>query len=279
MVRAQVQEHVVRVCSAAAHAPFFRNETQCLLLQILLCSIQCVRVEFGGACRMVLAQRMPLPGPRHHDALQVRVAVEDDAVEIPHLAFVPVCIGPDAGRGGQAQIICRESDLDAHVAVTFRGQQMIEDAEVCSRQAFAVRPQSFVDPMEVVEHRVGLRQLTQEAQHPRQVFAAHPHRRQVVDGRLVRDSGSTEALTQLDDNGMFAAGLCAVGMGAGLVCHADACRIGFGSTHLMIRPRPECAAWWSPFGLPAAARAATAPRRGELPGRRPSTTADGAHSR
>jgi hypothetical protein len=206
VVGAQVQEHEVRVRGAAAHAPFLGHEAQRLLLQVLLGRVERERVELGGARRVVLAQRVAGPGARHHDALQVGVAAEADAVEVPHLALVPVGVRPDPGDRRQRQVIARQRHLDAHVAVALQRQQVIEDREIRGRKALAMRAQPLVHAMQVVEHGVGARGVAQEAQHLGQLRARHPRRRQAVHGRLVDDRVGAEAAVELGDDAVLAAG-------------------------------------------------------------------------
>src|SRR5256885_3291042 len=61
---------------------------------------------------VVLAQRKPLPGLRHEDAAQVRVAIEPDAQQVPGLAFVPVRGGPDRREAGDMWIRHGGGSLD-----------------------------------------------------------------------------------------------------------------------------------------------------------------------
>src|SRR5262245_42586799 len=49
--------------------------------------------------RRILAQRPALPVVGKQDAGEIGMAVEDDAVEVPRLALVPVGGGPHAGHG------------------------------------------------------------------------------------------------------------------------------------------------------------------------------------
>ena len=122
VVGAQVEEHVVLVAGAALHAPFFRIEAQGFLGFVLTGDIQNERIEFGGAGRVVLAQGVTLPVTRHQQAEQVGVALEVNAKQIKHFAFVPVGVGPDLAYGGDVQVAFGQGHLDAHVAVPFQRQ-------------------------------------------------------------------------------------------------------------------------------------------------------------
>ncbi len=55
VVGTEVEEHVIGVRRVPAHAPLLGYEAQRLLLHVLLCGIQRIRVEFRGARRVVLA--------------------------------------------------------------------------------------------------------------------------------------------------------------------------------------------------------------------------------
>ena len=55
--------------------------------------------------REVLAQRMAVEAVVGQDAAQVRVAVEDDAVQVEGLALVPVGGGEDAGDRGHGRVL------------------------------------------------------------------------------------------------------------------------------------------------------------------------------
>ena len=120
VVRAQVEEHVVLVGAGTLHAPVFRTEPRRFFFKLLLGEVEAERVEFGGARREVLAQRVTFPGRRHHDARQVRVAREVDAEHVPDFTLVPAGVWPDAGHGRDAQVALAQRDLDHHVAVTFQ---------------------------------------------------------------------------------------------------------------------------------------------------------------
>lgn len=178
VVRAQVEEHVVLVGAGAFHAPVFRPEACSLFFKLLLGEVQAEWVEFGGARREVLAQRVTFPGRRHHDARQVRVAREVDTEHVPDFTLVPAGVGPDAGHGRDAQVAFGEGDLDHHVAVTFDRQQVIEHGEIgAARQALALGPQTLVHAMQVIEHDVRLGQVAQEGQDFDEPGARHPQHR------------------------------------------------------------------------------------------------------
>src|SRR2546426_5638684 len=54
----------------------------------------------------VLAQRMPRPVLRHEDAAEVRVALEDDAEQVEHLALLPVGVARSEEHTSELQSPC-----------------------------------------------------------------------------------------------------------------------------------------------------------------------------
>ena len=162
VVRAEVEEHEVFVLGAALHAPVFRLEGQRFHLQIFFLLGQHERIEFGGARRVVLAQRVPFPGLRHHDARQVRVAVEGDAEHFPGFALIPVGVREYLGRRGHVQVFFRQRHLQHDVAVALDGNQMVENGEIRSGQAVAVGAKTFVHAMQIEQHDIRLRLFSQE---------------------------------------------------------------------------------------------------------------------
>jgi hypothetical protein len=112
------------------------------------------------------------------------VAIELDAEQIPHLALIPVGIGPDRHGARQSQIILRQRHLDAQIAVALDRQQMIENREIGLRQPGPLRAQPLVDRTQVIEHHIGLRQLPQMAQQVEQPLARHPQRGEFIEGGL-----------------------------------------------------------------------------------------------
>src|SRR6266571_1832261 len=66
---------------------------------------------------VVLAQREAFPGFRHQDAAQVGMAVEADAEQVPGLAFVPGCGGPDRREAGDLWIRHGGGGLDPDSAL------------------------------------------------------------------------------------------------------------------------------------------------------------------
>ncbi len=109
MVRPEVEEHEIGVRALPLHAPVFRPELQGRLLAVFLVGRQAERLHFGGPGRMLLAQRMALPGRRHENPRQVRMAVERDAEHVPHFALVPVGRRPEVGDRSQCADILRSS--------------------------------------------------------------------------------------------------------------------------------------------------------------------------
>ena len=90
MIGAHIQEHEVGVFTVPAHAPVLRHEAQGVLFDFLLLVGKAIRFHFGRTRIMVLAQRMPLPGRRHDNAPEMRMAFKYNAEHIPYFAFIPI---------------------------------------------------------------------------------------------------------------------------------------------------------------------------------------------
>src|SRR5262249_33295318 len=143
------------------------------------------------------AQWMALPCRRHQDAPQMRMAVEDDAEHVPHLALVPVGRGPDAGDGVQRRALVRERHLDPHVLVALEGEQVIDDREVARGLVAAGGADALVNGREIVEEAIGpLRLCLEIAQHLKRFIPRRPERGYPVapvayglwpDGRFAED--------------------------------------------------------------------------------------------
>ncbi|MDT4848037.1 hypothetical protein FQZ97_821180 [compost metagenome] len=128
------------------------------------------------------------------------MAGEVDAEHVPDFTFVPVGVGPDAGDGRQVQVAFGQRDLDHHVAVPLDRQQVVEHAEVGVGQAQALGAQTLVDPVQVIEHHVGLGQLAQEGQHVDEPLARHPEYRHAGAGALRGEGLGAEAGVQFNDD-------------------------------------------------------------------------------
>ena len=205
VVGPQIQEHVISVGRATGHAPFLGHEAQRFLLEVLFGVVQAEGVEFGGARRVILAQRMALPGAGHQEPHQVGVTLELDTEKIPDLAFVPVGVGPDTGDGRQLQVVGSERDLDAHIAVSLDRQEVIKDGEIGRRHARAMAAQPLVDAVQIEEHRIGFGCLPQVLEHGGSVLSRHPDGGNCPQRVLKMDSGPAEALVQLRDDRVLAA--------------------------------------------------------------------------
>ncbi|MNC64578.1 hypothetical protein D3C75_1147950 [compost metagenome] len=118
MVWTEVEEHEVLVFGAALHAPVFRLEGQRFHLQILLGFGQLKRIEFSGARRIIFTQRVTSPRRRHHDARQVRVAIESHAKHFPGLTLIPVSVREQFGDGRQMHVVFRQCHLEHDIRIT-----------------------------------------------------------------------------------------------------------------------------------------------------------------
>ncbi len=201
VVRAEVEEHVVLVGSGTLHAPVFRTETRGFFLKLLLGEVEAERIEFGGARREVLAQRVTFPGWRHHDARQVRVAFEVDAEHVPDFALVPVGVGPDAGDGRHAEVAFGQGHLDHHVTITLQRHEVIEHGEIgAGRQPLTLGAQTLVHAVQVIEHDVRLGQVAQESQDFNQSGTGHPQHRHAGAGCLRGERFGAKTVVQFDDH-------------------------------------------------------------------------------
>ncbi|MNQ85803.1 hypothetical protein D3C85_1009790 [compost metagenome] len=117
VVWTEVEEHEVLVFGATLHAPIFRLEGQRFHLQILFGFGQLKRVEFGGACRVVFTQRVAGPGLRHHDARQVRVAIEGHTEHFPGFTLIPVSVREKFGERWQAHVVFRQCHLEHDIPI------------------------------------------------------------------------------------------------------------------------------------------------------------------
>ena len=70
----EIQKHEFGVPRLAGHAPFFRVEAQGLLLHLLPLLGKRIGLHLCGPRRVVLAQRVTLPGRGQHDAGEIGVA-------------------------------------------------------------------------------------------------------------------------------------------------------------------------------------------------------------
>jgi len=80
--------------------------------------------------REVLAERVPHEAVVGEDAAQVRVAAEDDAVEVERLALVPVGRGPHRDdRFDLGKLVVGAEHANAHAPVVGDRQQDVDDRE------------------------------------------------------------------------------------------------------------------------------------------------------
>ena len=130
VVRAEVEEHKVLVFGTALHAPLFRFEGQRFHFEVLLGFSQLKRIEFGGARRIIFTQRVAFPGVRHHDATQIRVAVEGNAKHLPGFTLIPVGVREEFGKGRHVQIVFRQCHLEHDIAVAIDRNQVVENGKI-----------------------------------------------------------------------------------------------------------------------------------------------------
>ncbi|MNP04896.1 hypothetical protein D3C76_968330 [compost metagenome] len=162
MVRAKVEEHEVLVLGATLHAPVFRLEGQRFHFQIFFLFGQHKGIELGGARRIILTQRVAFPGLRHHDARQVRVAVEGNTEHFPGFTLIPVGIRENLGCCGHVQVFFRQRHFQHDVAIAFDRNQMVENRKIRGRQTVAVGAKTLVHAMQIEQHDVRLRLFSQK---------------------------------------------------------------------------------------------------------------------
>ena len=84
-----------------SQSPLLGPEAQRLLFRILSCFGELEWARLRRPRRMVLAQRVALPGRRHQDPPQMRMPLEGDAEHVPDFALVPVRGRPEIRHGGE----------------------------------------------------------------------------------------------------------------------------------------------------------------------------------
>ena len=118
VVWTEVEEHEVLVVGTALHAPVFRLEGQRFHFQVLFGFGQLKRIEFGCTRRVVFTQRVAGPGLRHHDARQMRVAVEGHAEHFPGFTLIPVRVREKFGDRRQMHVVFRQCHLEHDIRIT-----------------------------------------------------------------------------------------------------------------------------------------------------------------
>jgi len=170
------------------------SSSSCCLARVRLNGSNSVRAP-GSPCAAD-----DLPRSAHHDAAQVRVTGEGDAVQIPDFALVPVGVWPDADGGGQVEVALGQGDLDHHVTVTLQRHQVIEHREVGVRQAATLGAQALVDAVQVIEHHVGARQAAQAGEHFDEALTGDPENRHAGAGRLQSETVFAKAGLKFGDD-------------------------------------------------------------------------------
>ena len=142
MVRAEVEEHEVRILAGALHSPLLGPRTlsasssaACLSSGKRNGSMSVARAGWS------LRKRMALPGGRHQNPPQVGMAVKP----MPNMSHVSRSYQFAAGKRRTARRDGEDSPregryLDAEVLVPLEGEQMVDDGEVALGLARPVRP-------------------------------------------------------------------------------------------------------------------------------------------
>src|SRR5947199_9886886 len=95
---------------------------------------------------------MPHPGPRHKNAGEVRVSLEDDTEHVPPFALVPIRCGTDANDRGGRRVLAAQGSLQAYVRIAFVGRQLVDDGEVARRLPVSLPAASLVNRGQIVDH-------------------------------------------------------------------------------------------------------------------------------
>ena len=205
MVWTQVEEHKLCVLSGAGHTPFLGFEQQRFLLLVLFFLVQAERFHFRGAGRMLLAQRVALPGGWQQDASQVGVAAELDPEHVPGFPLIPVGIGPYTGSAGNVGVVVGHRDLETYFLPVLQVEQVVNHGEIDSgrRLVFA---QALVDTEQIQQHGEAWLEMGQNLQ---QVLSLHPQGGRVVRRLLHVEQVGTEAGEQVVHS---AVGTCRFGV-------------------------------------------------------------------
>ena len=146
-----------------------------------------------GPSRMVLPERMPLPGGGHENPPQMGMPVEADAEHVPHFTFVPVGRRPQINYAGKRKVVFPKRRLDPYVFIPVIGEEMVDNGKIALGLALAVGTDPLVDRSEVIEHPVWRGDLRlQKAEDRKGLLARRPYRRYIVLRRLRDDVLITE---------------------------------------------------------------------------------------
>ena len=123
------REHVVGALPGREEVelPEFLSEPDRLVDDALLLVVVANLDEAGQ--REILAQRVPLEAVVGEDAAQVRVAGEQDAVEVVGLALEPVGAGKNIDERRAPASSSSVCDLHADAPVVLGRQQVVDDVE------------------------------------------------------------------------------------------------------------------------------------------------------
>src|SRR5579864_7183027 len=83
MLWPEIEEHEVRVLALSFQSPFFRTKLKGCLFPVFLFLGQAERVHVCRAGRVILAERMPVPGGRHQNPSKIRMTADTDAEHVP----------------------------------------------------------------------------------------------------------------------------------------------------------------------------------------------------
>ena len=155
MIGSHIQEHEIAVFTVPPHTPIFGHETQGILFDFLKFVGKAKRLHFRSAGIMVLAQRMSLPGRRHDDALEMRMAFKDDAEHIPYFALVPIGRGPNITDSREGKAGFDQRNFETNILVAAKREQMIDNGKVAFGKAMPVGALALIDGRQVEQQCIG----------------------------------------------------------------------------------------------------------------------------
>src|SRR5215813_6600409 len=131
----------------------------------------------------------------------MRMTVKDDTEHVPYFALVPIGGGPDIRDTRQRKPVLRKGYLDAHILVSIKRKQMIDNGKVARRLAIAMYFHTFIDGGEVVQHLVRPVYLFfEKAEQGWRAIFRYPKRGYVIV-RVLRDGGWTKPVANFLGDG------------------------------------------------------------------------------